>query len=1208
MRTRSNSGVRLDYYKDMLFSTVLCNQHPVTGLLPASKGSQHSWVRDNVYCAVSLWALSMAYKKHSDLDEERSKTYEMEQRVVKIMRGLLLSMMYQKDKVELFKKSQSTKDALHAKYNTNTGQTCIGDDEWGHLQIDATSLYLLILAQMTASGLQLIYSLDEVAFVQNLVFYIESAYFTPDYGIWERGDKTNHGLPELNASSIGMAKAAMEAMNDLDLFGAHGGPASVIHILPDEVQKCQAVLESMLPRESISKELDSGLLSITSFPAFAVGDVDIIDRTREAVLSKLLGKYGCKRFLRDGYMTCKEDRNRLYYEPWELRMFENIECEWPLFFCFLAIDRCYAGDLAAMDENLQKLEAVMVRTEDGQKLAPEMYQIPAASLEAELAAPGSQARVPVGRAPFFWAQSLYVIGKLLQEGCVQPAELDPLNRRLGSEKKPDVVVQVAILAENKLVQQIMAEKHDFHTQTVDEVYPIEVQPARVLGKLFTHLGMNKKLALSGRATLDVGSLGTSILYSLQGQVFAFTPQFLDMDRFFFASDAQLVIDILMNEINFLQSSWTNMMGRPLVTIVFHEDLLEDGRVPAPYVQTFRKIKTGYLNGTRVALGPIKDFVNTSCLSSLEFLNDHEAGRSDSLKPEVRQYLDHHLRKALALRRSTLDSLRPGLRPSGAAAAAPARRQSVRGAIRRTRSIFGDEPLVAARASVQDSAFCLTRRRSVRRTSGEEEAPLGPVPEDAPAPRTRVNSDETRDPLDSFHGVRTESDVHYDAVSSEELLALLRDTTDLEERGDILHYLAVANGLGFALELDGRRLTVRELYDDLYEKACRQKHWAIVRHTAGMLGKRITDLAEAVTAMLVRQKQLTVGAPPDEVAIVVPLPAGELRHLIHRAHGKDETTAMLTQELLLYMSMLIRTEPQLFSEMLRLRVSLVIQVMAGELQRLLHCSPDEATEALVNLCPYDMKNLLYHIISGKDFSMGAGPAGRFVVVSRHSAKVSKKSEIHGLRSAVTADALLAAEPEPTDESDEERSGQWLRRRRLDGALNRVPLGFYPRVYAYLDGTPGVYVAQRLIPHSLTQEMTAGETKFALQVEAVLTQILEPEYRQLMVEALMVLTLLPDHGAPLPDHVVEVERLVHHANDVFLEDQRRQQGDATLCCARTPKKTRPDGALECGGASYVCRHFYDSAPSGGYGTLTYLVRAAAQTLNCLPHDGEIDCNIC
>jgi hypothetical protein len=35
-----------------------------------------------------------------------------------------------------------------------------------------------------------------------------------DYGILECGDKTNHGLPELNASSLGMAKTALEAMNE----------------------------------------------------------------------------------------------------------------------------------------------------------------------------------------------------------------------------------------------------------------------------------------------------------------------------------------------------------------------------------------------------------------------------------------------------------------------------------------------------------------------------------------------------------------------------------------------------------------------------------------------------------------------------------------------------------------------------------------------------------------------------------------------------------------------------------------------------------------------------------------------------------------------------------------------------------------------------------------------------------------------------------
>lgn len=35
--------------------------------------------------------------------------------------------------------------------------------------------------------------------------------------------------------------------------------------------------------------------------------------------------------------------------------------------------------------------------------------------------------------------------------------------------------------------------------------------------------------------------------------------------------------------------------------------------------------------------------------------------------------------------------------------------------------------------------------------------------------------------------------------------------------------------------------------------------------------------------------------------------------------------MLTQELMVYLAMFIRTEPQLFIEMLRLRVGLIIQV-------------------------------------------------------------------------------------------------------------------------------------------------------------------------------------------------------------------------------------------------------------------------------------------
>jgi len=34
------------------------------------------------------------------------------------------------------------------------------------------------------------------------------------------------------------------------------------------------------------------------------------------------------------------------------------------------------------------------------------------------------------------------------------------------------------------------------------------------------------------------------------------------------------------------------------------------------------------------------------------------------------------------------------------------------------------------------------------------------------------------------------------------------------------------------------------------------------------------------------------------------------------------------------------------------------------------------------------------------------------------------------------------------ADTDRQGQWLRRRRLDGALNRVPVGFYTDIWKLL----------------------------------------------------------------------------------------------------------------------------------------------------------------
>lgn len=49
----------------------------------------------------------------------------------------------------------------------------------------------------------------------------------------------------------------------------------------------QSILTSMLPRASISKEVDAGILAIISYPAFAVEDMNIVNITKEEIISKL---------------------------------------------------------------------------------------------------------------------------------------------------------------------------------------------------------------------------------------------------------------------------------------------------------------------------------------------------------------------------------------------------------------------------------------------------------------------------------------------------------------------------------------------------------------------------------------------------------------------------------------------------------------------------------------------------------------------------------------------------------------------------------------------------------------------------------------------------------------------------------------------------------------------------------------------------------
>ncbi|XP_038055088.1 phosphorylase b kinase regulatory subunit alpha, liver isoform-like isoform X2 [Patiria miniata] len=1267
MRSRSNSGVRLDFYHRLVTKTIISHQHPVTGLLPASTVLKDAWVRDNVYSVISVWGLALAYRKQADLDEDRAKAYELEQHVVKLMRGLLMSMMKQVEKVEAFKKTQSRKDCLHAKYNIKTGDPCVGDHEWGHLQIDATSLYLLMLAQMTASGLQIIFTLDEVAFVQNLVFYIEHAYRIPDYGIWERSDKTNHGFPELNASSIGMAKAAMEALNQLDLFGARGGPASVICVKADMIAKCQAVLYSMLPRESNSKEIDAGLLGIIGFPAFAVDDEGIANMTRRHIIDKLQGRYGCCRFLRDGYKTALEDPNRLYYEPAELKVFEKIECEWPLFWTYLLIEGVFKGNKEQADEYAEGIRDILVPMSDSTKVVPELYYVPKDKVGLEYKNPHSQDRLPGGKIPHIWGQSLYILGLLLQEGFVAPGEVDPLNRRMSMEPKPDLVVQVSLVAEDKLIQESL-KKHGFDVQTIEEVSPVRIYPARVLTHLYKRLGKNKKLGLSGNVSKENGLLSTSKLYNVRGEILAFVPQFMDQHHFYLALDNDLLSDISKTDVAYLCYNWREI-GRPIVTfIITHTMMGEQGMLGGAMWSVIRKIKTGYLNGVQVKMGHLHEFLSTSCIKHLSFLESAQQGEHMTID----QYLEPHL--STTCPRPFLPpvvemkegigkaNLTPLSSEEQIAGTPKSRRMSVAGIVQRTRSIdLGHEAV-----------------RSPNKLSSKPSFHL--LPEDLAASPMKRTASWTQDKMvvDMYKG-----------LNSGEVLSQLSESMSLSDQADILHYLYVVEGLKWDTKLSKRQdqvVTVQTLMEELYYKSAHFKAWSVVRHTAGILEKRVENLAQAVTALLVRQKQVSVGIPPEprEKIITAPLPPKKLHKVIAEACGEDKSSLVLTQELLMYLSMFIKTEPKLFYEMLRIRVGLIMQVMTSELARTLGCQGDKAYEHLMSLSPYEMKDLLHHILSGKEFGVSAASAKSVGIMERQLSIVStQKDELMGLtqlKRQLTSKALSLKDVELEDDVFQEKVGQWLRRRRLDGALNRAPAEFYQKVWKILEKCHGLSIEGYSLPHHMTREMTENEFKFALQVESALNRIPQPEFRQLVVEALMVLSLIVENdwlsnlGA-----IIQVEGLVIEANEIFLKDQRRKKsrtksvdgipktdlettplaqglrdsqipkteegtsdfdgarstvpmslkvrrsrrsrrsstgsemlemdvkGDATLCCALDRPRPVP---LACGGVSGICCHFYDSAPSGVYGTMAYLAKAAAKKLSFhhqFDENAEVDCRV-
>jgi phosphorylase kinase alpha/beta subunit len=1062
---------QLDSYYREVKSVILARQNPITGLLPASTAiTAHgdytdAWVRDNVYSILAVWGLAIAYRK---LDTDEGRTYELEHSVIKLMRGLLFAMMRQAHKVEQFKATQHPLDALHAKYDTQTGDVVVGDDQWGHLQLDATSLYLLMLAQMTASGLQIVYTIDEVNFVQNLVYYIGRAYRTPDYGIWERGNKINHGNAELNASSVGMAKAALEAINGIDLFGVRGSQASIVHVLLDEIARTRTTLHSLLPRESSSKEVDAAALSVIGYPAFAVDDAAIVERTRDKIVSKLQGKYGCKRFLRDGHQTVLEDSTRLHYEPRELKQFEHIECEWPLFFTYLMLDALFRGDRAQADDYYQRLQPLLIE-QDGFKLLPEIYYVPLENIEAERSNPGSQPRLPNENVPLVWAQSLYLLGQMIRDRLLAVGDVDPLGRHLRLSSRQLPIVQIALLSEDDRLQAELA-TYGIATQTPSQIAPLQIRHAGELAAIYHQIGRNDKLKLSGRPIRRLRSLTTSRIFRIRGEAHAFLPSFLDRQQFYLTLDYHFLVDQLRGELVYIQRHWYHL-GRPTMTLLLTHDMLESGRVSieeSPLLKLLKELKDGNCNGVTVKLGRLNQLILTAGTERIDDVHDFQFvdGTVQNATPD-RQYL--------------------------------------------------------------------------------------------------TTTDRCTVPLNTTQEFLLESETNV-----VQILDRLRQSCNLYEQVALLETLSQLKGTGFDTGLGGagNPVTVTDLLNELYDKASHLQLWTVIRQTAGLLNKSDIGLADAVATILIQGKQIAVGKAYSEASLITsPLTPPDIMQKIQQFCGGDVREYPLTQEIIIYLSVLIKTDPQLYKGLLTLRVSYLILLITSELTRELNGTQDEAYEHLMQLSPYEIRSRLRQVLAEyKDLNQN--------LFQRESLQISHPQAI-----------AWVVSPEAAQQEAQTANPDWWKQRQRDGTVNRVPKGFYPNVWQVMQHCKGLVIGDkldrrnRLESQLILAEMTPGEKNFALRIEHLLNKIQAPEYRQVNVEALMELAAIAAQNPELQiEGYLVLDVLVGHAVRIAWLDQHPDCSD------------RYD---EFKGTAW--RSFYESSPST-------CARSIAQALKFLLELGQ------
>ncbi len=262
---------------------ILRNLKYKNGLFSASSkkvdtGYNKVWIRDNIYEAIGL--------EHADI-KEALKTYH----------ALLNILIKHEDKIDwaIKEKPDAAFKYIHPRYDPDTMKEIW--EEWGNKQNDAIGALLFKIGEMLEKNLKIIRGIDDYRIIQKLIIYLESIEYwhDQDNGIWEENE-------EVHASSIGACVAGLKKLS------------KYFHIPHGLIEKGIKKLNILLPRESITKEVDLALLSLI-YP-FNIVDKNQRNAILQNVENKLVRNNGVIRYIGDQYYNKKGEAEWCFGFPW----------------------------------------------------------------------------------------------------------------------------------------------------------------------------------------------------------------------------------------------------------------------------------------------------------------------------------------------------------------------------------------------------------------------------------------------------------------------------------------------------------------------------------------------------------------------------------------------------------------------------------------------------------------------------------------------------------------------------------------------------------------------------------------------------------------------------------------------------------------------------------------------------------------------------